>query len=495
MPINITMPALSPTMEEGNLAKWLVKEGDIVASGDVIAEIETDKATMEVEAVEEGVIAKILVPEGSEGVLINTVIAILAEEGEDVAAVASSVVTEATAPNSKFDSVPPHPEAPELSSKGEERGGDSVNNEVSATPLAKRVALQAGVDLATLSGTGAKNKIVVADVMSANIPAAAATQTSTNGRVFASPLARINAKAAGLDISLIPGSGPNGRIIQSDVEQAIASGTGKPVEAAQPTKSASPAAGTSMSLGMADDAVMKMYDPEQYELKKHDSMRKIIAARLTESTQSIPSYFLTVDCQIDNLLALRAQMNAAAPIGENEKPEYKISVNDFIVKAMALALQRVPLANASWTSTNRILHKHSDVGVAVAIPDGLLTPIVRQAELKSLSIISAEVKDMAGRARNKKLMPHEYQGGSTAVSNLGMFGVKEFTSIINPPHASIVSIGAGEKRPVVISGDLAVATIMSATFAFDHRVIDGALGAQLAAEFKKLIEQPAGMLA
>jgi len=486
MPINITMPALSPTMEEGNLAKWLVKEGDSVASGDVIAEIETDKATMEVEAVEEGIIAKILVPEGSEGVLINTVIAVLAEEGEDVAAAASSASI-SSKPNSELDSAPPHPELVEG------RGKDS--DSISATPLAKRVAAQEGVDLSSLSGTGAKSKIVVADVMSANTSAAAATtQTATNDRVFASPLARINAKAAGLDISLISGSGPNGRVVQSDVEQAIAAGTGKSVAGVQaPTKAS--VTGATMSSGMADDAVMKMYDPEQYELKKHDSMRKIIAARLTESTQSIPSYFLTVDCAIDSLLALRAQMNAAAPIGENEKPEYKISVNDFIVKAMALALQRVPMANASWTSTDRILHKHSDVGVAVAIPDGLLTPIVRQAELKSLSIISAEVKDMAGRARNKKLMPHEYQGGSTAVSNLGMFGVKEFTSIINPPHASIVSIGAGEKRPVVIGGELSVATIMSATFAFDHRVIDGALGAQLAAEFKKLIEQPAGMLA
>lgn len=486
MPINITMPALSPTMEEGNLAKWLVKEGDSVASGDVIAEIETDKATMEVEAVEEGVLAKILVPEGSEGVLINTIIAVLAEDGEDASSITISEATEVT------QTIP-------------EEGITSVDQplkedagKITATPLAKRVAAQEGINLSTISGTGAKNKIVVADVTSSGKPTVAAAMTSSNGRVFASPLARINAKAAGLDISLISGSGPSGRVVQSDVDQAIASGTGKPAAAAQASAQSSTQtskAGAALSSGMVDDDVLKMYDPEQYELKKHDSMRKVIAARLTESTQSIPSYFLTVDCQIDSLLALRSQMNAVAPIGENERPEYKISVNDFIVKAMALALQRVPMANASWTSTDRVLHKHSDVGVAVAIPDGLFTPIVRQAELKSLSIISAEVKDMAGRARNKKLMPHEYQGGSTAVSNLGMFGVKEFTSIINPPHASIVSIGAGEKRPVVVGTELTVATVMSATFAFDHRVIDGALGAQLAAEFKKLIEQPAGMLA
>ena len=479
MPINITMPALSPTMEEGNLAKWLVKEGDSVASGDVVAEIETDKATMEVEAVDEGIIAKILVAEGTEGVPINTVIAILAEDGEDVSTAASGAI----------------PETSPVLQQAQDKGGVEVHQEgskeVAATPLAKRVAQQKGVELASVSGSGAKGKIVVADVQSGGVPKAGPVKSGD--RVFASPLARKMAGDAGLDLALIAGSGPNGRVVQSDIENALASGTGKaaPVSASKLADNST----VILSTGMEDDAVLKLYNPEHYELKKHDSMRKIIAERLTESTQSIPSYFLTVDCELDALLALRSQMNGAAPIGENDKPDYKISVNDFIVKAMALALQRVPLANASWISSARILHKHSDVGVAVAIPDGLLTPIVRQAELKSLSTISAEVKDMAGRARNKKLMPDEYQGGSTAVSNLGMFGVKEFTSIINPPHASIVSIGAGEKRPVVKNGELAVATVMSATFAFDHRVIDGALGAQLAGEFKKYIEQPAGMLA
>lgn len=494
MPIDITMPALSPTMEEGNLIKWLVKEGDEVAAGDVIAEIETDKATMEVEAVDEGVIAKILVAEGSEGVAVNAVIAVLVEDGEDAGDVVSA--------RPDVEPLAPHPEPVEGRGAGvaansettpvvrqahHEGGGD---DSVVVTPLAKRVAGQQGVDLATVTGTGARNKIMLADL--ANVAAAGTKGQGT--RLFASPLARKSSADAGLDLTLITGTGPDGRIVQKDVEAAMVSGSAKPqATVVTPTPVAAPTA--AMASSMPDDAVLKLYEEGSYELKKHDNMRKIIAARLTESSQTIPVYFLTVECELDTMLVLRSQMNVVAPKDENDKPTYKISVNDFIVKAMALALQRVPMANASWTSHSRILHKHSDVGVAVAIPDGLLTPIVRKAETKSLSIISAEVKDMAGRARIKKLMPDEYQGGSTAVSNLGMFGVKEFTSIINPPHASILSIGAGEKRPVVRDGELAIATIMSASFAFDHRVIDGALGAELAASFKQLIEQPAGMLA
>ncbi|MEM7301944.1 MAG: 2-oxo acid dehydrogenase subunit E2 [Pseudomonadota bacterium] len=477
MPINITMPALSPTMEEGNLAKWLVKEGDTVTSGDVIAEIETDKATMEVEAVDEGTIAKILVAEGTEAVKVNSIIAVIAEEGEDASAIEAPAASAAPAPSA---AEPASAEAP---------APTVPSGDVSATPLAKRVAAQEGVDLGSVSGTGAKGKIVVADVTGAGTGAATAA-----GRLFASPLARASAKEAEIDLAKVSGSGPNGRIIQRDVEAAIASGTakiGSPEPAAEAPKATAPALAT----GPADDVVLGMLEEGTYELKPHDGMRKIIASRLTESTQTIPSYFITVDCELDNLLALRADMNSAAPVGENDKPEWKISVNDFIVKAMAIALQKVPMANAAWTSSARVLHKHSDVGVAVAIPDGLFTPIVRQAELKSLSVISSEIKDMAGRAKNKKLMPHEYQGGSTAVSNLGMFGVKEFTSIINPPHASILSIGAGEKRPVVRGNELTIATLMTATFAFDHRVIDGALGAELAAAFKVAIEKPAGMLA
>ncbi len=486
MPINITMPALSPTMEEGNLAKWLVKEGDSVSSGDIIAEIETDKATMEVEAVDEGTIAKILVAEGSEGVAVNAVIAILAEEGEDVGEAANAAVAQVP--------VATLPLAGEIEVKPLEAvvsGSDSIPPK--ATPLAARVAAQGSVDLKSLAGSGAKGKIVLADVTgetTAKVPMSVAA-AQPGERQFASPLARKSANSDGVDISLVAGSGPNGRIIQRDVVAALASGTATAgVGAAAPT-----APKTAMATGPDDAAIFKLYNEDDYEPLPHDGMRRIIAARLTESTQSIPVYFLTVDIELDGLLTLRAEMNSAAPFGEDEKPQWKISVNDFIVKAMALALQTVPMANASWTSNARLLHKHSDVGVAVAIPDGLLTPIVRQAELKSLSTISGEIKDMAGRARKKKLMPEEYQGGSTAVSNLGMFGVKEFTSIINPPQASIVSIGAGEKRAVVKNGELAVATIMAASFAFDHRVIDGALGAQLAAAFKNYLEKPAGMLA
>ena len=301
-----------------------------------------------------------------------------------------------------------------------------------------------------------------------------------SNRVFASPLARRIAKQNGVDLAGISGSGPHGRIIKRDVEGAPAS--------------AAPAASkTSAPTGMVDADILSLYEEGSYEVLPHDSMRKVIAARLTESSQTIPVYFLTMDCELDALLALRKSINDAAPV-EDEKPAYKVSVNDFIIKAMALGLRDVPMSNASWTSGARILHKHSDVGVAVAIPDGLITPIVRKAETKTLSVISVEMKDMAARAKTKKLLPEEYQGGSTAVSNLGMFGVSDFTSIINPPQASIISVGAGEKRPVVRDGALAVATVMTVTFAFDHRVIDGALGAQLAGAFKNYIEKPIGML-
>ena len=437
MSINITMPALSPTMEEGNLAKWLVSEGDTVSPGDVIAEIETDKATMEVEAVDEGVVAKILVAEGSEGVKVNTVIAVLAEDGED-----ADSVEPAAAP-AKEPEAAPQPAAPVAAS-------------VDAAPKAEP------------------------------IPAApaAAPAKSAGERVFASPLARRIAGQKGIDLSSITGSGPRGRIVKADVEGAPAG----PAVPAGATVASSPVQ------AMSDEAVLALFEEGSFEAKPHDGMRRTIAQRLTESTQTIPSYFITMECRIDNLLALRKEMNGAASVHEDGKPDYKISVNDFIVKAMAMALQAVPMANASWTSTARIFHTHSDVGVAVAVDDGLFTPIVRKAEQKTLSVISAEVKDMAKRARTKKLKPDEYQGGCTAVSNLGMYGVREFTSIINPPHASIVSIGAGEKKPIVEGDQVVIGTLMAATFAFDHRVIDGALGAELASAFKRFIENPTAML-
>ncbi|MBW9087567.1 pyruvate dehydrogenase complex dihydrolipoamide acetyltransferase [Rhizobium wenxiniae] len=445
MPINITMPALSPTMEEGNLAKWLVKEGDKIKSGDVIAEIETDKATMEVEAVDEGVIAKIVVPAGTEAVKVNALIAIIAEEGEDVAAVAAGA---GSAPKAEAAPAEKTAEAPKV-----------------AVPV---------TDAAPAPSTPAP----VAD----------------GKRVFSSPLARRLAKEAGLDLSAVTGTGPHGRVVKADVEKAAAGGTAKAAPAAAQS-AAAPA--PAVAKGPSDDATLKLFAEGSYELLPHDGMRKTIAARLTESTQTVPSYTVSMDCELDALMALRAEINKSAPVKKTEKgevPAFKLSVNDFIIKAMALALRDVPMANASWTSTARVLHKHSDVGVAVSIPDGLITPIVRKAETKALSVISNEVKDMAKRARDKKLKPEEYQGGTTSVSNLGMFGVSSFTSIVNLPQASIVSIGAGVEKPVVRNGKIEVGTVMSATFAFDHRVIDGALGAELASAFKRYIENPMSML-
>ena len=444
MPINITMPALSPTMEEGNLTKWHVKEGDSVSSGDVLCEIETDKATMEVESIDEGIVGKILIAEGTENVKVNSVIAVLLEEGEnasDIDVSASAAPVAASAP--------------------------------AAEPAKPEVAKEAPIAAATPA------------------PVAAPAAAPSGDRIFASPLARRIAAQEGIALSSVKGTGPHGRIHKRDIEEALAAGT----TAVASTATAAPASDSpvAMTTGMSDAQVLALYNEAEYEKFPHDGMRRVIAERLTESTQTIPSYFITMDCELDALMKLRAEINAAAPIVD-DKPTYKVSVNDFIVKAMAMALQKVPMANASWTSTDRILHKHSDVGVAVAVPDGLFTPIVRKAEQKSLTEISAEVKDMAGRAKSKKLAPAEYQGGTTAVSNLGMFGVKEFTSIINPPHASILSIGAGKPQPVVRDGALAIGIMMSATFAFDHRVIDGALGAELAASFKGFVEKPLSML-
>ncbi len=445
MPINITMPALSPTMEEGNLAKWLVKEGDKIKSGDVIAEIETDKATMEVEAVDEGVIAKIVVPAGTEAVKVNALIAIIAEEGEDVAAAAAGAGS-----------------APKAEAKAE------------AAPAAKTADAPKAAAPVTDAAPAPSTPAPVAD----------------GKRVFSSPLARRLAKEAGLDLSAVTGTGPHGRVVKADVEKAAAGGSAK---AAPAPAAAAPAA----AKGPSDESTLKLFAEGSYELLPHDGMRKTIAARLTESTQTVPSYTVSMDCELDALMKLRAEINASAPVKKTEKgevPAFKLSVNDFIIKAMALALRDVPMANASWTSTARVLHKHSDVGVAVSIPDGLITPIVRKAETKALSVISNEVKDMAKRARDKKLKPEEYQGGTTSVSNLGMFGVSSFTSIVNLPQASIVSIGAGVEKPVVRNGKIEVGTVMSATFAFDHRVIDGALGAELASAFKRYIENPMSML-
>jgi len=449
MPINITMPALSPTMEEGNLSKWLVKEGDKVTSGDVIAEIETDKATMEVEAVDEGTVAKLVIPAGTEGVKVNALIAILAADGEDVAEAAKG--GGAAAPKAEAKA-----EAPKEEPKAE----------------AKKDAAPAA----------------------APAPAAAApAQAPVKGeRVFASPLARRIAKDAGVDIAAVKGTGPHGRVVQRDVESAIQSGGLKAAAAAPQTAASAPAAKPT-----SDDAVLKLFEEGSYEIVPHDGMRKTIARRLVESKQTVPHFYLTIDCELDALLALRAQINAASPMIKTEKgevPAYKLSVNDMIIKATALALRDLPEANVSWTEGGMIKHKRSDVGVAVSIPGGLITPIVRHAENKTLSAISNEMKDLAKRARDRKLKPEEYQGGSTSVSNLGMFGVKDFAAIINPPHATIFAIGAGEERVVVRKGEMKVATVMSVTLSTDHRAVDGALAAELAQAFKRHIENPMGML-
>jgi pyruvate dehydrogenase E2 component (dihydrolipoamide acetyltransferase) len=445
MPINITMPALSPTMEEGNLAKWLVKEGDKVKSGDVIAEIETDKATMEVEAVDEGTVAKIVVAAGTEGVKVNALIAVLAGEGEDVAAAASGAGSAAPAP--KAEAAPAQAEGPK------------------AAPAPAPAA-----------------------------PASAPAAVSSGGaRAFSSPLARRLAKEAGIDISAVAGTGPHGRVVKSDIEAAAAGGAAKAAPAAAAPQVAAPAPAAAAPKGASDEAVLKLFEQGSYELVPHDGMRKTIARRLVESKQTVPHFYVSVDCELDALMALRAQLNDAAP-RKDSAPAYKLSVNDMVIKALALALRDVPDANVSWTESAMVKHKHADVGVAVSIPGGLITPIVRKAEEKTLSTISNEMRDLGKRAKDRKLKPEEYQGGTTSVSNMGMMGVKNFAAVINPPHATILAVGAGEQRVIVKNGEMAIATVMTVTLSTDHRCVDGALGATLLQAFKGYIENPMGML-
>ncbi|MCC7346431.1 MAG: pyruvate dehydrogenase complex dihydrolipoamide acetyltransferase [Variibacter sp.] len=457
MPTNILMPALSPTMEKGNLAKWLKKEGDKVAPGDVIAEIETDKATMEVEAVDEGVLAKIVVPEGTADVPVNDVIAVLAGEGEDVKAAAGG------------------PAAQKAPAKAPEKAASAGTPSPQPSPRGEEVAARSA------AGEGAR------------AAAAPASNGHDSGRVFSSPLARRLAKEAGVDIGRVQGSGPHGRVIARDVEQAR-SGKGLKAPAAAPAPAAAAAAPAAIAPALSDDKVRALFPEGSYEVVPHDNMRRVIAQRLTASTQTVPHFYLTVDCVLDKLLAAREEANAAAPKDKDGKPAYKLSVNDFVIKALALALQRVPNANVSWTEGAMLKHKHSDVGVAVAMPGGLITPIVRAAEGKSLSTISGEMKDFAVRARARKLKPEEYQGGTTAVSNLGMYGIKDFTAVINPPHATILAVGTGEQRPLVRDGRIEIATMMSVTLSCDHRAVDGALGAELITAFKTLIENPVMMV-
>jgi pyruvate dehydrogenase E2 component (dihydrolipoamide acetyltransferase) len=452
MPTNILMPALSPTMEKGNLAKWLKKEGDKVKSGDVIAEIETDKATMEVEAVDEGTLAKILVPEGTQDVAVNDVIAVLAGEGEDVKAAGAGA---ASAP----PKVAPSAEAPAKAAPAPAAAPAAAPAPKAAAPAAAAPAPQA----------------------------ASAPQTNGHARTFSSPLARRLAREAGIEIARINGSGPHGRIIARDVEEAK-SGKGLKAPAAAPT--AAPA----IAPGMADKQILALFEPGSYEVIPHDGMRRTIAQRLTASVQTVPHFYLTIDCDIGKLLEAREQINAAAPKDKEKKPLYKLSVNDFVIKAMAVALQKIPNCNVSWTEGGMLKHKHSDIGVAVAMPGGLITPIIRKAETKTLSTISAEMKDYAARARARKLKPEEYQGGTTAVSNLGMYGINHFTAVINPPQATILAVGTSEERPVVRGGKIEIAQMMSVTLSCDHRAIDGALGAELIGAFKQLIENPVMMM-
>ena len=436
MPTEILMPALSPTMEEGTLAKWLVKEGDTVASGDIIAEIETDKATMEFEAVDEGVIGKILVPDGSEGVKVNTAIAVLLEDGES-----ADDIGDASAPSA----VEPPAAAP--------------------TPATAPSA-----------------------------PAAPAPVAQDGTRIFASPLARRIAADKGVDLAALTGSGPRGRIVKADVE-AAAPGTKAPAAAATPASAATapaPApAPAAAPTGPDTDMVKRMYEGRDYEEVTLDGMRKTIAARLSEAKQTIPHFYLRRDIKLDALLAFRAQLNK-----QLEARGVKLSVNDFIIKAVANALQQVPDCNAVWAGDRILKLKPSDVAVAVAIEGGLFTPVLKDADMKSLSALSAEMKDLAARARDRKLAPQEYQGGSFAISNLGMFGIDNFDAIVNPPHAGILAVGSGVKKPVVgEDGEVTVATVMSVTMSVDHRVIDGALGAELLKAIVENLENPVAMLA
>ncbi len=447
MPTNILMPALSPTMEKGNLAKWLKKEGDKIKSGDVIAEIETDKATMEYEATDEGTLAKIVVPEGTQDVAVNAVIAVMVAEGEDAKA-ASAGAPKAAAPAAKAQ-------------------------EKKAEPIAAASAPQAAAPAAA--------------------PGAKAPAADHGARVFASPLAKRLAKEAGIDLSRVSGSGPHGRVVARDIEDAkTGKGAMKPAVASAP---ASPAtSGSAIAPAMSDKQILGLYEEGSYELVPHDGMRRTIAQRLTASTQTVPHFYLTMDCDIGRLLTAREEINSAAPKDKDGKPAYKLSVNDFVIKALALALQRIPEANVSWSEGGMLKHKHSDIGVAVALPGGLITPIIRAAELKSLSVIANEGKDLIARARGKKLKPHEYQGGTSSVSNLGMYGIKDFTAVINPPQSTILAVGAAEERAVVRNGQIVPAHIMSVTLSCDHRSVDGALGAELIGAFKRLIENPVMMV-
>ena len=443
MSINILMPALSPTMESGTLSKWLKKEGDAVKSGDVIAEIETDKATMEVEAVDEGTIGKILVAEGTADVPVNQPIAILLEEGEDASAAAAPAP--AAAPKS----------APKDEAKAEEKPAEPAPAPAPA-PAPKADA---------------------APAPQVSKPAPAPAPQGHGKRIFASPLARRIAKDRGIELSQVKGSGPHGRVVKADVEGFT------------PGAGAGQAAGKFGFPLMPDDTIRALFAEGSYDVVPHSSMRRTIATRMQESKVVVPHYYLAMDVDLDRLMEVREELNAGAPV-EDGKPIWRLSVNDFIIKALALTLKKHPEANATWTETGMLMHHNVDIGVAVAMPDGLITPILRKAEEKSLPEISTEMSELARRARDKRLKPMEYQGGTTAISNLGMYGVKHFTAVVNPPHSTILAVSAGEKRAVVRDDQIVIATQMTVTVSCDHRVLDGAQSAMMMQTFKRYIEKP-----
>ena len=445
MATNILMPALSPTMTEGTLARWLKKEGEQVKAGDVLAEIETDKATMEVEAVDEGVLGKILVPDGTANVKVNAPIAVLVEEGESADA--------APAPQAK---------APE------------ANQEAEKSEPAPVETASGGPAPARANGAAANS-------------APAANGHDHGERIFASPLARRMAKQAGIDLATLKGTGPNGRIVRADIEAAGGAAKKQSAPDVQPQ----PAQARAVTPASTPQAP-KLNITAPHHLAPNTTMRKVISRRLLESHQSVPFFFVTLDIEIDALLKLRAELNAKS--AKDGPGAFKLSVNDFVIKAAATTLRRVPQLNASYTEDNMILYDDVDISVAVSLPEGLITPIVRQADRKGLATISTEMKDLGARAKSGKLKPEEFQGGTFSISNLGMFGTKQFTAIINPPQAAILAVGAGAPRPVVKDGQLAVATVMSCTLSVDHRVADGALGAEFMAEFKNIIEDPLSLM-
>jgi pyruvate dehydrogenase E2 component (dihydrolipoamide acetyltransferase) len=455
MPIELLMPALSPTMTEGNLARWLKKEGDHISAGEVIAEIETDKATMEVEAIDEGTLGKIVVAEGSEGVPVNAVIGLILEDGEDASALEGVKADAPKADAAKAEAPAPAPkEEPSAQAPAEKPPAEQPPAAAQGQAPAK--------------------------------PAARAGNGADSGRIFASPLAKRMAGQAGLDLAALEGSGPRGRIVKADIERALKEGP--PAKAPAAPEARAPQAEAPAAPPPAAPVAPPAAAFTELPLS---NMRKVIARRLTESKQTVPHFYLTMDCTLDALLALRKELN------ERPGADYKLSVNDFVIKAAALALRKIPAANVSFGGDKIYQYHDIDIGVAVAIPDGLVTPVIRKADQKGLAAISGEMRDLSARARDPggmKLKPEEYQGGSLSISNLGMYGVREFAAVINPPQAGILAVGAGEQRAVVRDGALAIATIMSATLSTDHRAVDGALGAELLAAFKGYIEEPLAMM-